>query len=129
RDDDDRRLGRRAGDLGTEGARGRGQVPAGDTRGRADACRAPVTERPLAPFGRRLCEVVDNHASGGYRVFSLRDGEGPAPAAGQFYMLAAERRWEERGERPFLPRAFSVADAVAEDDGLRLDFLVEGVGP
>ena len=88
-----------------------------------------MTERPLAPFGRRLCEVVDNHASGGYRVFSLRDGEGPAPAPGQFYMLAAERRWEERAERPYLARAFSVADAVAEDEGLRLDFLVEGVGP
>jgi NAD(P)H-flavin reductase len=88
-----------------------------------------VTARPIAPFGRRLCDVVDNQASGGYRVFSLHDGSGPAPAAGQFYMLATERRWEQRAERPFLPRAFSVADAVAVDGGTRLDFLVEGVGP
>ena len=78
-----------------------------------------------APLGRRLCEVTENRASGGYRVFSLRDEQGPAPEAGQFYMLAAERRWEERAGRPFLPRALSVADAV---DG-RLDFLLEAVGP
>jgi dihydroorotate dehydrogenase electron transfer subunit len=78
-----------------------------------------------APLGRRLCEVTENRASGGYRVFSLRDEQGPAPEAGQFYMLAAERHWEERGGRPFLPRALSVADAV--DD--RLDFLLEAVGP
>jgi NAD(P)H-flavin reductase len=76
-------------------------------------------------LGRRLCEVTENRASGGYRVFSLLDEQGPAPAAGQFYMLAAERHWEERGGRPFLPRALSVADAV--DD--RLDFLLEAVGP
>ena len=88
-----------------------------------------MTERVLAPFGRRVCEVVDNHASGGYRVFSLRDGTGPAPAAGQFYMLATERGWQQRAERPFLPRAFSVADAEVTEEGLRLDFLVEGVGP
>jgi NAD(P)H-flavin reductase len=78
-----------------------------------------------APPGRRLCEVTENRASGGYRVFSLRDEQGPAPDPGQFYMLAAERHWEERGGRPFLPRALSVADAV---DG-RLDFLLEAVGP
>jgi NAD(P)H-flavin reductase len=78
-----------------------------------------------APLGRRLCEVTENRASGGYRVFSLRDEQGPAPAAGQFYMLAAERHWEERGGRPYLPRALSVADA-GED---RLDFLLEAVGP
>jgi dihydroorotate dehydrogenase electron transfer subunit len=77
-----------------------------------------------APFGRRLCEVTESRDSGGYRVFSLRD-DGPEPAPGQFYMLAAERRWGEGGERPFLPRALSVADA---EDG-RLDFLIEGVGP
>jgi NAD(P)H-flavin reductase len=73
--------------------------------------------------------VVGNQASGGYRVFSLRDPEGPLPRAGQFYMLATQARWAQRDERPFLPRAFSVADAVADDDGLRLDFLVDDVGP
>jgi NAD(P)H-flavin reductase len=96
-----------------------------------------------APLGRRLCEVTENRASGGYRVFSLRDEQGPAPEAGQFYMLAAERHWEERGGRPFLPRALSVADAEPmprsrlfpdagnnlDFDGVRLDFLLEAVGP
>ena len=86
-------------------------------------------DRVLAPFGRRALEVADNHTSGGYRVFSLRDSDGPMPRAGQFYMLAARDRWAQRDERPFLPRAFSVADAVAEDDGLRLDFLVDDIGP
>jgi dihydroorotate dehydrogenase electron transfer subunit len=88
-----------------------------------------VTERVLAPFGRRPCEVVENRPSGGYRVFTLLDASGPMPAAGQFYMLASERRWQEEAERPFLPRAFSVADATAAEGALRLDFLVEGVGP
>jgi dihydroorotate dehydrogenase (NAD+) catalytic subunit len=78
-----------------------------------------------APFGRRLCRVSENRASGGYRVFSLLDEEGPQPLPGQFYMLATERHWEERGQRPFLPRALSVAEA---SEG-RLDFLVEGIGP
>ncbi|HEX6229827.1 MAG TPA: dihydroorotate dehydrogenase [Solirubrobacterales bacterium] len=81
------------------------------------------------PFGRRLCEVTDNRASGGYRVFSLRDLEGPPPLPGQFYMLAARRRWEESGQRPHLPRALSVADALTERGSTRLDFLVEGIGP
>jgi dihydroorotate dehydrogenase electron transfer subunit len=90
---------------------------------------APSAERVLAPFGQRLCEVVDNHASGGYRVFSVRDPGGPLPAAGQFYMLATERGWGEDHGRPFLPRAFSVADAIRDADGTRLDFLVEAVGP
>jgi len=84
---------------------------------------------PFPPLGRRLCEVIENRASGGYRVFSLRDERGPAPEAGQFYMLAAERRWGERGGRPFLPRALSVADAKPGPSGVRLDFLIEGVGP
>jgi dihydroorotate dehydrogenase electron transfer subunit len=89
----------------------------------------PATDRVQAPFGQRLCEVVDNHPSGGYRVFSIRDPGGPLPQAGQFYMLATERRWEEYGERPFLPRAFSVADAIRDSRGTRLDFLVEAVVP
>lgn len=82
-----------------------------------------------APFGRRLCEVAGNRASDGYRVFSLRDLEGPEPLPGQFYMLAAARRWDERGGRPFLPRAISVAETAPAAAGVRLDFLVEGVGP
>ena len=82
-----------------------------------------------APFGRRLCEVAENRVSGGYRIFSLLDREGPAPAPGQFYMLAGERSWGEGGGRPFLPRAISVAETAPARDGVRLDFLVEGVGP
>lgn len=95
-----------------------------------------------APFGRRLCEVSENRESGGYRLFSLIDKEGPEPQPGQFYMLATERHWEQAGARPFLPRALSVAEASPltssffadrtnkdEVSGWRLDFLIEGIGP
>ncbi|HYP55212.1 MAG TPA: dihydroorotate dehydrogenase, partial [Solirubrobacterales bacterium] len=83
----------------------------------------------FAPFGRRLCELVESRASGGYRLFSLLDREGPPPLPGQFYMLAAESRWEERDGRPFLPRALSVAESESSGDAQRLDFLIEGIGP
>jgi len=82
-----------------------------------------------APFGRRACEVTMSRVSGGYRVFSLLDAEGPEPQPGQFYMLATERHWEEQGQRPFLPRAFSVADTNPAPGATRLDFLIEGIGP
>ncbi len=80
------------------------------------------------PFGRRLCEVGGARASGGYRIFSLLDREGPEPQPGQFYMLAAANRWGEDG-RPFLPRAISVAETGPAAGGTRLDFLIEGIGP
>lgn len=83
----------------------------------------------LAPLGRRLCEVTENRASGGYRVFSLRDEGGPEPLPGQFYMLSTERHWEQRAQRPFLPRALSVAETGPSAEGVRLDFLIEGIGP
>lgn len=94
--------------------------------------------RTLAPFGRRLATVTDNRAVGAYRVLTAADAGGPAPQPGQFYMLAAERRWGGGdGERPYLGRAFSVlrareggrrgeAGAVA---GQELEFLLEDVGP
>jgi dihydroorotate dehydrogenase electron transfer subunit len=82
-----------------------------------------------ALLGRRLCEVTENRSSGGYRLFSLRDEKGSEPQPGQFYMLAAERHWQQHGQRPFLPRALSAADAAPSEDGVRLDFLIEGVGP
>jgi dihydroorotate dehydrogenase electron transfer subunit len=94
---------------------------------------APALSRPgvpvSAPFGRRLCRATANRATGGYRLFSLLDEEGPAPLPGQFYMLATERHWEQRGQRPFLPRALSVAEAGPTAGGVRLDFLIESIGP
>jgi dihydroorotate dehydrogenase electron transfer subunit len=88
-----------------------------------------VNERAIAPFGRRRCEVVDARDSGGYRIFSVLDREGPEPAAGQFYMLAAAEDWGSDGGRPYLARAFSVAGADTRGDGIRLDFLAEAIGP
>jgi dihydroorotate dehydrogenase electron transfer subunit len=82
-----------------------------------------------APFGRRLCQVAESRASGGYRLFSVIDEEGPEPLPGQFYMLATESHWDQAGGRPFLPRALSVAEAAPARGGVRLDFLIEGIGP
>jgi dihydroorotate dehydrogenase electron transfer subunit len=86
-------------------------------------------ERVTAPPGRRASEVVANHATGGYRLFSALDATGPEPRAGQFYMLAAADGWGQQSGRPYLPRAFSVAATEADEGGVRLDFLVEAVGP
>jgi NAD(P)H-flavin reductase len=85
--------------------------------------------RVLAPLGRRICDVVADRESGGYRIFSALDREGPEPRAGQFYMLACATGWGGAEGRPYLPRAFSVAEAAVREDGVRLDFLVEAVGP
>jgi NAD(P)H-flavin reductase len=88
-----------------------------------------MTDRVLAPLGRRLAEVVEVRETGGYRVFSALDRQGPEPEAGQFYMLAAARGWGGEDGRPYLARAFSVAAAEAGPRGVRLDFLVEAIGP
>ncbi len=82
-----------------------------------------------APFGRRSCEVSANRATGGYRLFSVLDADGPEPAPGQFYMLSVDGGWSGEGGRPFLPRAISVAEAEPARGGVRLDFLVEAIGP
>ena len=91
--------------------------------------RPRVWDRPLAPFGRRACEVTRNEETGGYRIFSALDGSGPEPGAGQFYMLATESGWALEDGRPYLARAFSVADSEPQPGGVRLDFLVHGIGP
>jgi NAD(P)H-flavin reductase len=72
---------------------------------------------------------VENRALGGYRLVSVLDEGGPVPQPGQFYMLATEERWDSGGERPYLPRAFSHARAREEQAGVRLEFLIEAVGP
>ena len=74
-----------------------------------------------APFGRRLCEVTRNLESGGYRIFSALDPAGPDPAAGQFYMLAAESGWGGEEGRPYLARAFAVADAELASPSLTVN--------
>ncbi|MGN6868877.1 MAG: iron-sulfur cluster-binding protein [Solirubrobacteraceae bacterium] len=82
--------------------------------------------RPAAPFGRRAARVTVRETHGAYVVLRAHDPTGPVPRAGQFYMLATARRWGGgEGERPFLPRAFSVLRA-REDE---LQFMIEDVGP
>ena len=88
-----------------------------------------MSERTLAPFERRRCEVVSNRGTGGYRIVSVADPDGPEPEPGQFYMLAAAEGWGGEGGRPFLPRAFSVATAEEGPKSMRLGFLGESVGP
>lgn len=85
-------------------------------------------ERPLAPFNRRECRVAENHAVGGYRMFTLVDEQGPEPAPGQFYMLTAKTEWEGASGRPYLPRAISVARTLGARGALRLEFLIDEVG-
>jgi dihydroorotate dehydrogenase electron transfer subunit len=81
----------------------------------------------VAPFGRRLAQLVENKEVGAYRLLIVRDEAGPDdPQPGQFYMLAAEERWGAgESERPYLPRAFSFARAR---EG-QLSFLLEDIGP
>jgi NAD(P)H-flavin reductase len=78
-----------------------------------------------APFGRRALTVTAVEELGAYRVLRVAD-PGPEPEPGQFSMLAAVERWGGgEDERPFLPRAFSVA---RRRDG-ESHYLLEDVGP
>ena len=71
-----------------------------------------MSDRTLAPVGRRLLDVAEHRRLGAYDLLSVEDPDGPVPQAGQFYMLAAAERWGGgTDERPFLPRAFSAAAA------------------
>jgi len=82
--------------------------------------------RTLAPLGRRRVTVFAGTDVGAYRVLHADDPSGPAPAPGQFYMLAAVERWGAGDdERPYLPRAFS----YMINAGGRLAFMLEDVGP
>jgi len=80
-----------------------------------------------APFGRRLLTVTGNEQLGGvYRLLRVADPVGPPAAPGQFAMLSAAERWGGGdGQRPYLPRAFSIARQLGEE----AQFLLEDVGP
>ena len=78
------------------------------------------------PFQRRRLRVSGCEELGAYRVLRVEGPCGPAPAPGQFAMIAAVERWGGGSdERPYLPRAFSVARCR---DG-EWHFLLEDVGP
>jgi NAD(P)H-flavin reductase len=79
-----------------------------------------------APFSRRLLTVTGIEELGAYRVLRVADPRAPEPEPGQFAMLAAAERWGGgEDERPYLPRAFS----IARRDGVESHFLLEDVGP
>lgn len=82
-------------------------------------------ERQPAPFGRRLSEVVRVEVYGQYHVFWIDDASGPAPAPGQFYMLASKLQWGGETGRPYLARALS----VLRSSGSQRGFLIDTVGP
>jgi dihydroorotate dehydrogenase electron transfer subunit len=85
--------------------------------------------RTLAPFGRRFVPVHRNAIVGAYAHLCCFDRKGPRPQPGQFYMLATKELWGgEEGERPFLPRAFSVMRA-SPPGPVELEFLLDDVGP
>ena len=80
----------------------------------------------LAPFARRLLTVLGIDELGAYRVLRVADVETPEPRPGQFAMLAAAERWGGgEDERPYLPRAFSIARRRIGES----HFLLEDVGP
>lgn len=94
----------------------------------ADAADAEAADRVTAPFGRRVTTLSAVELHGAYTVLRCPDPAGPRPRAGQFYMLSSEARWGGgEGQRPFLPRAFSVLRAPTGSD--ELHFLLEAVGP
>jgi dihydroorotate dehydrogenase electron transfer subunit len=79
-----------------------------------------------APFHRRLLTVLAIDELGPYRVLRVADVETPEPQPGQFAMIAAAERWGGgENERPYLPRAFSIARRRVGES----HFLLEDVGP
>ena len=79
-----------------------------------------------APFSRRLLSVTGMDELGAYRVLRVADPGAPEPDPGQFAMLAAAHRWGGGAdERPYLPRAFSIARRREGES----HFLLEDVGP
>ena len=79
-----------------------------------------------APLARRRLTVTGADDLGAYRVLRIADPHGPPPQPGQFTMLAAAERWGGgEDERPYLPRALSVARYAQGE----CHYLLEDVGP
>jgi dihydroorotate dehydrogenase electron transfer subunit len=75
---------------------------------------------------RRRLSVAGVDELGAYRMLRVADPQAPEPLAGQFAMLAAAERWGGgQDERPYLPRAFSIARRERGES----HYLLEDVGP
>ncbi|HEV3229632.1 MAG TPA: hypothetical protein VGY97_09175 [Solirubrobacteraceae bacterium] len=86
--------------------------------------------RAVAPLGRRRAPVAYTRSLGAYGLIAVRDPISVTPWPGQFYMLASVEGWGGgEGERPFLPRACSVARVRSEGTAVVLEFMLEDVGP
>jgi hypothetical protein len=93
---------------------------------RADRQPSEARRAGDRPFGRRACEVTAT-SSGGYRIFSVLDPVGPSPPPGSSTCWPPSRDGVPT-EAPYLARAFSSPTRSA-GGGVRLDFLVQAVGP
>ncbi len=129
--DDDRRLGRGPRDRRAARGSGRAELAAGAARGG----RAPSTPRADDRAGHGLhpgaaaARWSPTRAAGGYRIFSALDAEGPEPRGGPVLHARRGRRlgW---GRRPAVPAACLLGGGRGPSpSGVRLDFLVEAVGP
>jgi len=86
---------------------------------------------PGAHLGRRQLTVTGIDELGVYRILRVADpaggwAGGRSLIPGQFAMLATVERWGAgAGERPYLPRAFSIARLAKGES----HFLLEDVGP
>ena len=100
------------------------------TRSRERRHRWRADERAPAPLGRRLCEVVENRA-GGRLPDLLGARRGRARAARRASSTCSRRRAAgASGTGGPICRARSRSPRrEAAEDGVRLDFLVEAVGP
>ena len=98
---------------------------AGQPRRSRGGVSAPEPAR--APFGRRLLTVVRARELGAYRLLRVADPTARARSRASSRCSPRAERWGGgEDERPFLPRAFSVARAPARGES---QFLLEDVGP
>ena len=82
-----------------------------------------------APLGRRLCEVTENRASGGYRVFSLRDGRAASRGGAVLHARRRVATGSSAAAGPSCPGPSPSPTPSRRPAECRLDFLLEGVGP
>ena len=114
------RHGRGARDRRGAPRRPRGGVAPGPPRARPARRGEGVSDRTLAPLGRRLCPVVAHARHGAYDVISVLDAEGPAPAAGPVLHARRERALGRRRRRAAVPAARVLGPAAPRGRHARL---------